>query len=115
MTTAQTLDKMMELLPHITAIIDDADTQELRAILRPAEGSEKTEVRTSMLLSRLFPLMLVKHRAEMYGILSVISGKTVDEVKDMPFEETRKLLENDGLTKEFFSFFPLLLQMALRA
>lgn len=115
MTTAQTLDKMMELLPHITAILEDADTQELRDILRPREGAEKAEVNTPDLLSRLFPLMIVKHRAELYGIICVLSGKTEAEVKEMPFEETKKLLNDEGLMKEFFGFFPWLLQMALRA
>lgn len=115
MTTAKTLDAMMELLPHITAILEDPQAKDLRATLRPEEGAEKTEVDAPKLMGRLFPLMLTAHRAEMYGILSVLSGKTVDEVKEMPFAETQELLKNDNLMKDFFSFFPWLLQMALRA
>lgn len=127
LNTEKTLDQMMELLPFIATIIEDAETKGLRDMLRPKKdvkkGSEKEtekeekrpEYHTADLLSRLYPLMLTSHRAELYGILSILTGETIEAVKQKPFSEIKALLKGENGLKDFFDFFPFLLQMALRA
>lgn len=114
MNTEKTLDKMMELLPFITPILEDAETKGLRDMLRP-KGEKKAEYSVADLIPRLFPLMLTSHRAELYGILSVLMEKPVEEVKQKPFSEIKEALKGESVLKDFFDFFPFLLQMALRA
>ena len=114
MTTEKTFDSMILLLDHITPILEDADSRSLRELLRPKDDGHKADFSTADLLARLFPLMIGKHRNEMYGILGILTGETAEAVKEMPFEKIKDVLKNDNLLKDFFDFFPFLLQMALR-
>lgn len=115
MTTEKTLDQMMELLPFITPILEDESVKSLRDILRPKEGTERAEFSAGELFARLFPVMIGNHRAELYGILSVLTGENTEAVKKKPYSEIKKVLQSDSVLKDFFDFFPFLLQMALRA
>lgn len=115
MNTEKTLDQMMELLPFITPILDDPALKDMRPDLRPNPDEGKSGFSMSELIARIYPLMLTSHRAELYGILGVLTGKTTEDVKLLPFAEIKKILKEENVLKDFFDFFPFLLQMALRA
>lgn len=115
MNTEKTLDQMMELLPFVTPILEDPALQDLRSDLRPNPDENKTGFAMSELIARLYPLLIANHRKELYGIIGVITGKSEKDVKQMPFGEVKKVLKDENVFKDFFDFFPFLLQMALRA
>lgn len=115
MTTEKSFDSMLLMLDYLTPILEDPDARALRDMIRPKEDAqEKTEYSTADLIAKLFPLMIGKHRNELYGIIGILNDTAPELVKDMPFSEIKKILKDENILKDFFDFFPWLLQMALR-
>lgn len=114
MTTEQTIDQMMELLPFVSNVLADPDLQELGAKLRKGPNGEPAQLDGLQAMNHVIPLMFTKHRQDLYCILGVQLGKTPEQVKNLPFEEVRAVLKSDSMSA-FFDFFPFALQMALRA
>ena len=112
MTTEKTLDQMLDLLPYVSNVLSDPDLQELGRKMRKGPNGEPAELDSLAAMQAVYPVMLTRHRADLYGIIGVQLGKAADEVKDMPFEEVRDVLKNDSM-RAFFDFFPFVLQMAI--
>lgn len=113
MTTEKTLDQMLDLLPYVSNVLSDPDLQELGRKMRKGPNGEPAELDSLAAMQAVYPVMITRHRADLYGIIGVQLGIAADEVKDMPFEEVRDVLNNDSM-RAFFDFFPFLLQMAIR-
>ena len=77
------LDMMMKILPHVEDIINDPEYKEIKAKI-------KTNKETTIgdLMGEAFPLIAVKKRAALYGIVGAITGKTPEEIDAQPLNET---------------------------
>lgn len=107
MTTEKAFDRMCEMLPHVANIINDERVSSVQVKIKQKEDH-------SGILNDLYPLMLVNHRSDLYAILAIVAGKSTAEIANMPFSETKKLLE-EPFWNDFFAFFPLFLRMAASA
>ena len=59
------------------------------------------------------PLVIGKHGDDMVAIVAAVTGKTVQEVRDMPVNEMQE--EFDAAWKDVLGFFPLCLRLAMNA
>lgn len=114
MTTEQTFDQMLDLLPYISNVLADPKLRELGQKMRPGKDGHPAELDSLGAMEHVFPVMLTTHREDLYGILAVQMEKTPEEVKKLPFADIRQTLQSDSM-RAFFDFFPFLLQMVLHA
>lgn len=112
MTTEQTMDQMLELLPYVSNILSDPNLQDLGRKMRVGPNGEPAQMDSLEAMNSVYPIMLTKHREDLYGIIGVQLGKDVKEIKDMPFDNVRQVLKTDSM-RAFFDFFPFVLQMAI--
>lgn len=86
LTTDESLDALCVLTPYINNIVIDQDlTEELRRKVNPDN--------------------LKNHRLDVYGILSVLNGKTPQEIGKQNFLVTAKQIRDVVKDKELLDFF----------
>lgn len=109
LTTEQGFDTLCEIVPHLGAIItDDELLGELKRKTGITDTSTKAEIWAAALdkITALMPIILKKHRAEVYGVIAAINGKTADEINKQSFLVTAGELRdiiNDADLRSFFA------------
>lgn len=98
-------DTMEKLIPHMSAIINDASgaqiIKNMRDNRRPA-GS---------VMAELLPLFLGSHRENLYGIISVLSHCSIEEAKEMDIKDVNKILA-ENFVEDMLLFFVHCLKLA---
>lgn len=106
MKTDIALDKLCEIVPIIGQLRPKlkADTELKETFLKIREESETTD-NVSFVLN-LVPFLLGKYRNEMYDILSILTDKTVEEIKEqsvfVTIGELKEIFADEDI-KRFFS------------
>ena len=100
--TGIALDEMAAMLPHMETILHDADYRALKERVQ-REGASLT---VSDILRDSFCAVAVKNRPALYGIVAAVTGKTVEEIDEMPVEETLEAFRGATASQvlDFFSF-----------
>lgn len=106
MTTDQALDKMMQIVPLLGEILNDADAVELTKEIR----SEKGQTPAGTVMQKLIPLFAGKHREALYGIVAITSDTPVEQIREQPIITTLNAL-NKALVDETMAFFLTCLHM----
>jgi len=107
-TTDESLDALCSLTPYINNIIIDADlTEELRRKIDPEHMKSKSEVMLegARKINALVPIILKNHRADVYGILSVLNGKTLEAIGKQNFLVTASQIRDVVKDKALVDFF----------
>ncbi len=91
LNTDRTLDVMCELTPYISHICSDEKL--VSTLGEKMDVDQNTNVFGQIAalagrVSELAPILLTGHRADVYGILSVLNEKTPAEISAQPFSET---------------------------
>lgn len=107
MTTELAFESMEKLLPHLSAVINDADVQGIMEGLKTEEGKNQP---VGDLMMTLLPLFVGKHRDSMFEIVAALKGCTVEDVKQMDFAETVAVMRNNFLG-DMLHFFICCLRM----
>ena len=107
MKTQDAFEAMVKMLPHVTAILEDAD------IAAEKEKIKNKEVTGAQTFGSLMPLVLAKHGEDMVAIVAAASGMSVHDAKAMPFSEMREAF--DKAWKDILDFFPLCLRLVMNA
>lgn len=108
LSTDRALDVLCEMTPFVSGILTD---EELLAELRDAVDlpQEATLAATLAIggekLSRLTPIFLKKRRADIFGLLAALEGKTLGEIAGQPFLTTAAQLRDVLGDKELLDFF----------
>ena len=127
LSTDKALDVLCELTPSVASIIEDDDVVSGLANIFPkknetedktgvdhdkkteAEDGETNFIETGIQIfgriGTIVPLLLKKHRAEMYHILSVLNEKSVDEIAKQKIGETIKQARESFQDSELLTFF----------
>ncbi len=107
MNTEAAFEAMVKMLPHVTAILEDADL---------AAQKEKIKAKTStgaQTFGAVIPLVLGRHGGDMIAIVAAASNMEEKTVREMPMQEMRELF--DAAWKDVLDFFPLCLRLVLNA
>ncbi len=105
--TDECLDVLCEITPHIVNIVSDEEI--MNAIGKPMDKTTVTKVGVMLLgaqkITAVVPLLLKTHRADIYAILSVMGGKSVEEVAKQSTMATLWQIKTLSEDKELLSFF----------
>jgi hypothetical protein len=106
--TNEGLDVLCEITPYIGAIATDKDLRtELVNKANVSENATEAEIWTAALgkLSKLMPIILKTHRADVYAIIGALNGKTPQEIEKQLFIKTAVEIRDIVNDKEFLDFF----------
>lgn len=106
MNTDQLADALCELAPLLEEIGNDENLNEYlhRLAERQKNGNMTILEKATSLVGKVVPSLLQTHREEVYKILSVLTGKTVAELRTQKGMETVR--EAKGcIDAELISFF----------
>ena len=110
LTTEQAADALCELAPYIDSITHD---ESILSEIGKVENFENGITQQGLVLvwagriSKLIPVLLRTHRDDVYGILSIINEKCVDEIAKQSIKETIKQVKNAVEDEDLMSFFDL--------
>lgn len=110
LTTDESLDALCLLTPYVNNIvIDQSLTEELRRKVDPQNVKTKAELMLegARKINSLVPIILKNHRADVYGILSVVNKKPLEMIGKQNFLVTaaqiRELVKDKALVDFFKS------------
>ena len=104
----QSMDMMEAMLPHMAAILNDAEVKTITDTVRKSKGM----MPAGDTMFSLMPMFIQrdKHRDDLYAILSILKNCTIDEAKQLPLADVMSAL---SFTGEMSRFFSLCLRLAL--
>lgn len=102
----EAVDLLMSITPAFTAITSDG---EFMAALQSKMPKKFTILEVwvygSVQVKNILAALLGKHREEVFEILAVISGVSVDEVRKMKFAELLSIVDQIRRDDELWGFF----------
>lgn len=114
MNTDKVLDKICELTPYIEEIVKDKEISKILADKAKVNSNDKDEILEQGFnkglenILKFVPILLKTHRESVYGIISVMNEKDIEEIKNQSILETIKqfneLLRDKELVAVFTSF-----------
>ena len=119
LTTDRALDVLCELTPSVSNIIKDNEVINALSDAMPKQNDTDTGendnsfaygVRFVGEIGSIIPIMLKKHRADAYHILSVLNEKSVKEIARQPIFETMRQARDAFQDSELLSFFKSYMQ-----
>ena len=105
-----------DVLCEITPLLDNICTDEtlIDSFGKALDTAEMTKTGLYMefchRLSKITPVLLKTHRADVFGLLAVLNKKTVAEIGAQPLMETMKQIREAVQDKELIDFFGSLAQ-----
>lgn len=114
LSTDLALDVLCELTPHVSNIMEDEQIiSALSGILPKQQNGEQVEEQDGLAfcfsmiggLTKMAPVLLKTHRADVYNILSVMNEKTVEEISTQHITDTIRQLREVLQDNELLSFF----------
>lgn len=107
LSTDRALDVLCELTPYVYNIAsDETVVSAVGKAVTPKDTNAYGAV--LMLMERMgeiVPLLLKTHRPDVYGILSVLNEKTVDEISAQPIGDTIRQTKDVFRDSELLDFF----------
>lgn len=109
LTTEQAADVLVQIAPLIDNITQDEDIfQKLgKAIKKDGMTQIGVAMEAAHRLCSSVPVLLGKHREDIFGIIAAVKFKTMEEVKNQSIIETKKDLEDIFKDEDFISFFDM--------
>lgn len=107
MRTQDAFEAMVKMLPHVSAILEDAEIAAEKAKIKSKAASG------AQTFGAVIPLVLGKHAEDMFAIVAHATANDVQAVRDMPVQEMREAF--DEAWKDVLGFFPLCLRLVANA
>lgn len=106
--TGKATEILCEITPYVAALVTDEELiEELRNVVDPKNVKTRAELLLAGLdkINKIVPILLKKRKAEIYGILGVLNGKTADDIARQNFLVTLKQIKEIIKDKELIDFF----------
>lgn len=107
-STADGLDMLAAMIPHVDTILHDEEFNRLRSRVKGDESLTLADV-----MQDAFHVFAVKNRAALLGIVAAATGKTPDEVAAQPLEETLAVFQST-MGSRVLDFFTYCARLAAR-
>ena len=109
LSTDEFLDMICTVTPYVSNIVSDEDLMDTigKAMPKPKEGVTKAGLLILGLkkLTAILPLIGVKHRNDLYNIISAVTQEDIDSLSKENWQTTTKRVEEIVTDKELMSFF----------
>lgn len=110
LTTDRGLDVLVEITPYVSNI---ATSENLAAELKKLAETPASSLKSSLqqvvygadVFSRLIPILLKERREDVYGILSVLNEKPIEQVASQNIMQTISEIREVFSDKDMLSFF----------
>lgn len=106
--TAEGLDLLAKVLPHLDAILHDDDYNRLKDRMQANKELTMLDI-----MEDAYDVIAMKNRTALYGIVSAITGKEPKEIAEQPLEETLSVFQS-VMSSSVISFFTFCARMAVR-
>lgn len=106
--TDRAVDVLCEISVYITHIVTDNELMdELKKKLELTGEESRIEITTVAMekISKLVPLVLKKHKSDIFGVLAVVYGVTADDVAKQNIVKTMEQIRDVAKDKELVDFF----------
>lgn len=107
-STDNAMDVLCELTPYITNIVTDEDlVGELKKAIDFKEANTMAEkmALTAGKITKIIPILLKNRKSDVFGIVGVLNGKTIDEIAKQNVIVTMKQIRDIAKDKELLDFF----------
>lgn len=107
-STDNAMDVLCELTPYVTNIVTDEDlVGELKKAIDFKEANTMAEKMALIAgkITKIIPIILKNRKNDMFGIVGVLNGKTIDEVAEQNIIVTMKQIRDIAKDKELLDFF----------
>lgn len=108
LTTDRAADVICEITPYVSNIAsDDELLAELRAAIDPKKAASKAEllVMGAEKLTKLVPIVMKKHKADVFGLLSALNDCTAEEIGRQNIIKTMVQIREMIKDKDLMDFF----------
>lgn len=108
LTTDRAADVICEITPYVSNIAsDDELLEELRAAIDPKKAASKAEllVMGAEKLTRLVPIVMKKHKGDVFGLLAVMNESTAEEIGKQNILKTMLQIREVIKDKDLMDFF----------
>ena len=112
MSTDKTMDILVEITPSVMEMVQDEELVKVfKDGIKPTKGMTKEEINKMAMvkgiekMSKIIPMLLSKHRENIYIILSSINEKSVEEIKKQSPIITINEIKELSQDKELINFF----------
>lgn len=116
LSTDRAADVLCELVPHVSNIVNDPDTISTIGKVVSQKGQKLSGFGVQMLsagrIVDFLPILLKTHRADVYGILSIMNERPVAEIAAQKLIETIKQVKDLLHDDDFVDFFKSSVQQA---
>lgn len=107
-STDNAMDVLCELTPYVTNIVTDEDlVGELKKAIDFKEANTMAEkmALTAEKITKIIPILLKNRKNDVFGIVGVLNGKTIDEIAKQNIIVTMKQIRDIAKDKELLDFF----------
>lgn len=107
-TTEQAMGVLCEITPYISNIAtDDELLGELRAAIKPGENATRGMMILLVVekINKIVPVVLKKHKADVFGIIAALNGKTPEKIAKQNILVTMAQIREIVKDKELLDFF----------
>lgn len=107
-TTEQAMGVLCEITPYISNIAtDDELLGELRAAIKPGEDATRGMMMLLVVekINKIVPVVLKKHKADVFGIIAALNGKTPEKIAKQNILVTMAQIREIVKDKELLDFF----------
>lgn len=107
-STESAMNVLCELTPYVTNIVTDEDlVGELKKAIDFKEANTMAEkmALTAGKITKIIPILLKNRKSDVFGIVGVLNGKTIDEIAKQNVIVTMKQIRDIAKDKELLDFF----------
>lgn len=107
-STERAMDVLCELTPYVTNIVtDEMLATELKEAIDFTEANTMAEkiALTAGKITKIIPILLKNRKSDVFGIVGVLNGKTIDEIAKQNIIVTMKQIRDIAKDKELLDFF----------
>ena len=108
LTTEKATEVLCELTPHVTNIVtDEALIAELKSAIDFTKANTMAEkmALTAGKITKIIPILLRNKKNDVFGIVAVLNGKTIEAVAKQNIITTMKQIRDIAKDKELLDFF----------
>ena len=107
-STERAMDVLCELTPYVTNIVtDETLVAELKEAIDFKEANTMAEkiALTAEKITKIIPIILKNRKNDVFGIVGVLNGKTIDEIAKQNIIVTMKQIRDIAKDRELLDFF----------
>lgn len=98
MKANEAFDMMEKILPYMSEFMNDEEGKKV------VEMTKNKEAPAGVVMRTMLPFFITKHRQATFGMVSAITGRDIDSIREMEMKDVLAALKN-GFDSDMLDFF----------